>query len=93
MGQNCRVCSDAASWSGYESVVVCSLRLPTRGPAVRSNRRRPVRAGSRTISFKPCAAGADITALDPITADIAGAFEAGPPSTFAQQHLVHGSCH
>ena len=36
--------------------------------------------------------GADITTLDPITANIAGAFEAGSPSSFAQAHLVNGTC-
>jgi hypothetical protein len=34
----------------------------------------------------------DITTFDPITADIAGAFEAGTPSAFAQSHIVHGAC-
>jgi hypothetical protein len=35
---------------------------------------------------------ADILTVDPITEDIASAFEGGAPSDFAQQHLVHGSC-
>jgi len=35
---------------------------------------------------------ADILTLEPITEDIASAFEGGTPSDFAQQHLVHGSC-
>jgi hypothetical protein len=36
--------------------------------------------------------GSDITNLDPVTADVAGSFNAGTPSTFAQDHLVNGSC-
>lgn len=36
--------------------------------------------------------GADITTLDPITADISAAFAGGEPSSFAQSHLVRGSC-
>jgi hypothetical protein len=36
--------------------------------------------------------GGDITNLDPITADVTGAFDGGTPSSFAQAHLVDGSC-
>ncbi|HEV2385931.1 MAG TPA: hypothetical protein VGS20_01635 [Candidatus Acidoferrales bacterium] len=36
--------------------------------------------------------GADIPTLDPITDSIAGAFNGGSPSTFAQQHLFNGAC-
>lgn len=36
--------------------------------------------------------GGDITNLDPITADVTGAFDGGTPSSVAQDHLVDGSC-
>ena len=37
-------------------------------------------------------AAGDIGALDEITQDVAGAFDGGTPSSWAQQHLVVGAC-